>query len=71
MDNKIGTKFLALLLVSLGLTTIGFWLDSDAVVNLSTTILEFIMITIMIFLILSSFYFAVTLILKKAKKSVS
>lgn len=70
MKRKFGTKFLILLLFSLGLTSIGYWLDSDPAVNLSTTILEFIMMTIMMFLIVSSFYFTWILIVRKAKKSV-
>lgn len=71
MKNKIRTKLLTLLLIAIGLTIFAYWIDSDPPVSTSTTIFEFIMITIIFFLIISGLYFGTKFTFKKVftKKS--
>jgi hypothetical protein len=68
MKNKIRSTFLNILLISIGLTIFGFLADSDPPVSLSTTILEFIMMTIITFLLVSILYFGTTFTVKKVRQ---
>jgi hypothetical protein len=68
MKNKIATKLLNLLLISVGLTTFGYMLDSDLPSNLSTTIFELIIMTIILFLIVSGIYFGSSFTYKKVRQ---
>jgi uncharacterized membrane protein len=71
MKHYFGTTFLMLLLISIGLTTIGYWLDSDLHDSLSTTMFEFAMMTIILFLIVSGIYFGTMFTYKKVKQLLS
>jgi uncharacterized membrane protein YjfL (UPF0719 family) len=68
MKNKIGTTFLNLLLFAIGLTILGYCLDTDPSVSLSTTIFEFIMMTIITFLLVSIIYYSTTFTVKKVRQ---
>jgi len=68
MNKKIGTTFLTLLLISIGLTIFGYWVDSDPAGSLSTTIFEFIMMIIILFSIVSGLYFGSTFTFKRVKQ---
>jgi hypothetical protein len=68
MNNKIAAKFLRLLIISIGLTVLGYCLDSDPPVGLSTTIVEFLMMVIILFLIVCIIYFGFRYTIKKLKQ---
>jgi membrane protein YdbS with pleckstrin-like domain len=68
MNNKIAAKFLRLLIISIGLTVLGYCLDSDPPVGLSTTIVEFLMMVIILFLIVCIIYFGFRYAIKKLKQ---
>ena len=71
MKNKIWPTFLNIFLISIGVTILGFWLDSDPPAGLSTTLFEFVMMTIILFFVVSVIYFGTTLTLKKVKQLLS
>jgi len=68
MKNKLGTTLLTLFLISIGLTLFGFWIDSDPSGSLSTTLFEFLMMTLILFLIVSAIYFGSIFTFKKVKQ---
>ena len=68
MKKKIAVKFLTLLIISIGLTVLGYCLDSDPPVGLSTTIVEFLMMFIILFLIVCIIYFGFRYAIKKLKQ---
>jgi membrane protein YdbS with pleckstrin-like domain len=68
MKNKIAAKFLTLLFISIGITVLGYCLDSDPPVGLSTTIVEFLMMFIILFLIVCIIYFGFRYAIKKLKQ---
>ena len=68
MKNRIGITLLTLFLISIGLTILGYWVDSDPPASLSTTLFEFLMMTLILFLIVSAIYFGSIFTFKKVKQ---
>jgi threonine/homoserine/homoserine lactone efflux protein len=68
MKKRIATKLLNLLLISVGLSVFGYFLDSDSPGDLSTTIFELIMMTIILFLIVSGIYFGSSFTYRKVRQ---
>jgi membrane protein YdbS with pleckstrin-like domain len=68
MKKKIAAKFLTLLFISIGITVLGYCLDSDPPVGLSTTIVEFMIMVIILFLIVCIIYFGFRYAIKKLKQ---
>lgn len=71
MKNQTRTTILKISLLSLGLSTIGLLVDSDPPENLSTTLFDFTMMTIMVFLIVSGIYFGSKFTFKKVQQMFS
>jgi hypothetical protein len=68
MKNKFATKLLNLLHISVGLSILGYLLDSDSPGNLSTTLFELIMMTFILFLIVTGIYFGSSFTYKKVRQ---
>ncbi len=68
MKDKIRAAFLPLLFISIGLTILGYWLDNDPPISLSNTIYECIMMTIILFFIVSGIYLGTTFIFNKVRQ---
>jgi membrane protein YdbS with pleckstrin-like domain len=68
MKKNIAAKFFTLLIISIGLTVLGYCLDSDPPVGRSTAIVEFMIMIVIIFLIVCIIYFGFTYTIKKLKQ---
>jgi hypothetical protein len=69
---KYKITLLTILVISICLCAFGFWVDSDPRnPNVMTTVFEFVIMIILVFVILTGLNFATTFTFKKVKQWVS
>ena len=69
---KYKIALLTILVISICLSVFGFWVDSDPRnPNVMTTVFELVMMTLLVFVILTTLYFATTYTFKKVKQLAS
>jgi len=65
MKRKNRYALAIILLISISLTGIGYWLDNDPSVGFASTLFDVIMMTAMLFVLISGFYFGIALTFKR------